>query len=62
FLKAEKIVFNIEARLNGIPARNEKNLPKGVPLSVEGQVDSIIKEATDVNNLGVMYVGWTAYL
>ena len=43
FLKAEKIVFNIEARLNGIPARNEKNLPKGVPLSVEGQVDSIIK-------------------
>ncbi|CAG2102094.1 unnamed protein product [Medioppia subpectinata] len=59
---SDNIVFNIEARLNGIPSRNDRNLPKGVALSVEGQVDTVIKEATDINNLGVMYVGWTAYI
>ena len=36
------VVRNIEARLSGIPARN-KNMPKGIPLSVEGQVDYMIK-------------------
>jgi hypothetical protein len=36
-------VFNVEARLNGIPSRNASNLPKGISLSVEGQVDHVIK-------------------
>ena len=32
------------------------------PLSTEGQVDKLIKEATSPINLGQMYVGWASWL
>lgn len=34
----------------------------GLPLSIEGQVHSLIKEATNPRNLSVMYMGWAAYM
>ena len=33
-----------------------------LPLSIEGQVHRLIKEATSVENLSRMYVGWMAFL
>lgn len=55
--KAIKIVRDIEDRLQG-------NYPKskGLPLSIEGQVDSLIKAATSIDNLSKMYVGWAAFM
>ncbi|KAJ3412040.1 serine/threonine-protein kinase M1 [Chytridiales sp. JEL 0842] len=34
----------------------------GLPLSVEGQVAELIKEATNPKNLAVMYIGWAPFL
>ncbi|KAH7641071.1 hypothetical protein DERF_000806 [Dermatophagoides farinae] len=59
---AEKCVFNVEARLFGITSRLIGKLSRGNIMSVAGQVDYVIKEATDVNNLGALYYGWAAYI
>ncbi|XP_065918364.1 serine/threonine-protein kinase ATR-like isoform X5 [Dysidea avara] len=50
-------IKNIEDRLLG-------NFPKakGLPLSIEGQVHSLIQEATDIDNLSKMFIGWAAYM
>ena len=34
----------------------------GDPLSVEDQVDAIIDEATNVDNLALLYEGWTPWV
>ncbi|KAK9679778.1 hypothetical protein K7432_016161 [Basidiobolus ranarum] len=34
----------------------------GFPLSIEGQVDELIRQATDASNLFKMYIGWAAYM
>lgn len=34
---------------------------ENVPLSVEGHVDELIKQATDHKNLAAMYIGWCAF-
>lgn len=34
---------------------------ESVPLSVEGYVDSLIRQATDPMNLAAMYIGWCAF-
>ncbi|XP_059610309.1 serine/threonine-protein kinase ATR-like [Phlebotomus argentipes] len=51
---------HIEERLKGFVKINGR-LAK-MPLSTEGQVNFVIKEATNVDNLGAMYIGWGAYL
>ncbi|XP_064394848.1 serine/threonine-protein kinase ATR-like [Halichondria panicea] len=56
--KPLKIIQDIEDRLNGKYSQKTK----GLPLSVEGQVDALIKEATDVDNLSRMYVGWAPFM
>ncbi|KAI9206311.1 uncharacterized protein BJ171DRAFT_28115 [Polychytrium aggregatum] len=33
-----------------------------LPLSVEGQVHELINQATDLNNLAAMYVGWASFM
>jgi len=33
-----------------------------IPLSTEGQVNFLINEATKVDNLASMYIGWGAFL
>ena len=58
--KAQTHVNNIEDRLRGI--LKSKMKPRGLPLSVEGHVSHLIKEATDENNLCQMYIGWAAYM
>jgi len=58
--KAQTHVNNIEDRLRGI--LKSKTKPRGLPLSVEGHVSHLIKEATDENNLCQMYIGWAAYM
>ncbi|CDK26932.1 unnamed protein product [Kuraishia capsulata CBS 1993] len=35
---------------------------EGMPVSVEGQVDAIILQATNVENLAQMYIGWMPFL
>ncbi|KAI0215804.1 Serine/threonine-protein kinase ATR [Lamellibrachia satsuma] len=58
--KAQTHVNNIESRLKGILKNKMK--PRGLPLSVEGQVNHLIKEATSEGNLASMYIGWAAYM
>ncbi|XP_064607735.1 serine/threonine-protein kinase ATR-like [Liolophura sinensis] len=53
-------VLNIEHRLKGI--LKSKTKPRGLPLSIDGHVNYLIKESTDEKNLCQMYIGWAAYL
>lgn len=53
-------VSNIEHRLSGQIRTKGRGL--NLPLSVEGQVNSLIEEATNVDNLCQMYIGWAAYM
>nr|XP_045585132.1 serine/threonine-protein kinase atr-like isoform X1 [Procambarus clarkii] len=58
--KAQMHVSNIEHRLSG-QIRTKARGPN-LPLSVEGQVNSLIEEATSIDNLCQMYIGWAAYM
>lgn len=60
-LQAMEDIQNIELRLQGI-LRTPRNKSLSIPLSVEGQVDSLIQEATNVDNLCQMYFGWGPFL
>lgn len=53
-------VNNIEQRLSG-QIRTKVRAPS-LPLSVEGQVNSLIEESTSIDNLCEMYIGWAAYM
>eukprot|EP00794_Sanderia_malayensis_P008013 gene8012-8872_t len=57
--KALVILRNVEDRLDGYCV-SMKNLR--LNLSIEGQVHQLIKEATSLENLSQMYIGWAAYL
>jgi len=41
---------------------NKQGKSSNIPLSTEGHVNYVIKEATDVNNLASMYIGWGGYM
>ncbi|XP_071509803.1 serine/threonine-protein kinase ATR-like [Diadema antillarum] len=58
--KALVHVRDIEQRLQGV--LKNKNKTRGLPLSIEGHVDHLIREATDKHNLCQMYIGWAAYM
>ncbi|KAH8287614.1 hypothetical protein KR054_010754 [Drosophila jambulina] len=51
-------VRNIADRLQG----HVKRQANSIPLSTEGQVNFLINEATKLDNLAVMYIGWGAFL
>lgn len=54
-------IKDIEQRLKGlIHGRQTENV--ALHLSVEGQINHLILEATSVDNLCQMYFGWGAYL
>ncbi|XP_049538761.1 serine/threonine-protein kinase ATR-like [Anopheles darlingi] len=53
-------VLNIEERLKGFVKINGKL--SNMPLSIEGQVSHLIKEAIDIDNLAQMYIGWSGYI
>ncbi|XP_052214022.1 serine/threonine-protein kinase ATR-like isoform X2 [Dreissena polymorpha] len=58
--QARTHVHSIEERLQGIMSKGTKR--SGLALSVEGQVNHLIQEATDENNLAQMFIGWAAYM
>ncbi|KNC28437.1 Serine/threonine-protein kinase ATR [Lucilia cuprina] len=57
--KAITDVKRIEERLQGYVKRT---LGNSMPLSTEGQVNFLINEATDIDNLASMYIGWGSYI
>ncbi|XP_053684897.1 serine/threonine-protein kinase ATR-like [Sabethes cyaneus] len=53
-------VKHIEERLKGFV--RVQGSTSQIPLSVEGQVNHLISEATDLDTLAQMYIGWAAYM
>uniref|UniRef100_A0A1B6CK79 non-specific serine/threonine protein kinase n=3 Tax=Clastoptera arizonana TaxID=38151 RepID=A0A1B6CK79_9HEMI len=60
FEKCREVIQNIDMRLQG--AVKKPNISDSCLLSVEGQVDYLIKEATSIDNLCQMFLGWGPYL
>jgi phosphatidylinositol kinase/protein kinase (PI-3 family) len=62
--KAVETLKSIENRLNGLVEYKKKIARTNInmPLSVAGQVQHLIKEATSHENLSQMYLGWASYL
>jgi len=60
----QQALARVQDRLDGLvqPPDKKRKENLNTPLSVEGQVDHIIKEAMSINNLSVMYWGWTPFL
>ena len=73
---AKRVLSIVDERLRGIynvrpqprssraapPPEQEADSADRVPLSVSGQCDRLIREATASSNLARMFVGWTAHL
>ena len=63
-----KHLKRVEDRLSGYvtdPLESKEKKKKAFAshaLSIEGQVNHLIKEATRIENLAVMYWGWSPYL
>ncbi|XP_071453339.1 serine/threonine-protein kinase ATR [Hetaerina americana] len=57
---AREHLQNISQRLQGYVST--KGGKFSLPLSTEGQVEKLITEATSIDNLCQMYIGWGAYL
>ncbi|KAG6067261.1 hypothetical protein E4U32_004269 [Claviceps aff. humidiphila group G2b] len=54
-LQPQSVVDSIKRKVRGL-------LPnESIPLSVEGQVDELIKQAVDPRNLAAMYIGWCPF-
>ena len=51
---AERVLLRLQEKLEGIE--------DGVPLSVSGQVNQLIQEATDPSNLCLLFPGWQAWI
>ena len=51
---AERVLLRLQEKLEGIE--------DGVPLSVSGQVNHLIQEATDPENLCILFPGWQAWI
>lgn len=55
-LNPTNVVENIKRKVRGL-------LPdESIPLGVEGQVEELIKQATNPRNLAAMYIGWCPFL
>ncbi len=66
--KAAETLAAIQSRLDGLvsakkggSAGAKKSSKMNIPLSVAGQVNFLIKEATSEENLSQMYIGWAPY-
>lgn len=51
---AERVLIRLQEKLEGIE--------DGVPLSVSGQVNHLIQEATDPENLCALFPGWQPWI
>ena len=56
---AVKTLKTIEGKLKGYTQSSQKF---GFPLSTPGQVSELIKQATNVENLCRMYIGWAPFM
>ncbi|KAK5991078.1 Protein kinase rad3, partial [Cladobotryum mycophilum] len=55
-LQPQNVVDSIKRKVRGL-------LPnESIPLSIEGQVEELIKQAVDPRNLTAMYIGWCPFL
>lgn len=54
-VEATRCIMRVREKLMGI-------IDDGLPLSEEGQITELIQQATDLENLGQMFIGWAAYL
>ena len=59
-LQAVENVKHIDLRLNGMMQVGQEK--STLQLSVEGQTAVLIQEATSVDNLCRMYIGWGGYI
>ncbi|KAI8948096.1 phosphatidylinositol 3 [Xylaria longipes] len=61
--KHEVVRLNPQSVVQSIKRKVQGLLPnESIPLSVEGQVDELIKQAVDPKNLAAMYIGWCPFL
>ncbi|KAI1427168.1 phosphatidylinositol 3 [Xylaria sp. FL1777] len=61
--KHEVVRLNPQSVVQSIKRKVQGLLPdESIPLSVEGQVDELIKQAVDPKNLSAMYIGWCPFL
>ena len=51
---AERVLLRLQEKLEGIE--------DGVPLSISGQVNQLIQEATDPRNLCLLFPGWQPWI
>ena len=60
--EAKTMLKTIDDRVRGIWNLGKASHHETLPLSVKGQVDRLIAEATSDENLAQMYVGWMPFL
>ena len=60
-LQAVKNLEDIEGRVQGM-MRVKGNQRSSMALSVEGQANNLIQEATNIDNLCEMYIGWGPFM
>jgi phosphatidylinositol kinase/protein kinase (PI-3 family) len=60
-LQAVKNLEDIEGRVQGM-VRVKGSQCSSLALSVEGQANNLILEATDIDNLCEMYIGWGPFM
>lgn len=61
FLQAMKNLEDIEGRVQGM-VRIKGSQCSTLALSVEGQANNLILEATNIDNLCEMYIGWGPFM
>lgn len=55
-------MINKKVSVRGVLGGKGSNAVRHTELSVQGQVENVIKDATDVSNLARMYIGWMPYI
>jgi serine/threonine-protein kinase ATR len=55
-LQPQSVVASIKRKVKGLLGA------ENIPLSAEGQVEELIKQAIDPRNLTAMYIGWCPFL
>ena len=55
-------MINKKVSVRGVLGGKGSNAVRHTELSVQGQVENVIKDATDVSNVARMYIGWMPYI
>ena len=57
-----KGIYNVKVEYNRLRSISEASSIEELPLSIEGQVHRLIKEATSDENLARAYIGWMPFI